>query len=404
MTWTDDTGIFPNPTAGQPSSFTSWGLAPSLNQKPDIAAPGGLIQSAWPMEQGGFATISGTSMAAPHVAGAAALFLQKHGDTNPLVLRGLLQNNAVPSNFPGTAFANAVHRQGAGTLQIDDAILATARVTPGKLPLGEGTAAQTRSLTITNNGTSAVTYELVHQRAVGTSASTYAPGAVANFATVSFSSPSVTVPAGGTATVDVTITPLVAATTDRTVYTGYVRLTPTSGGGPTLRVAYAGFTGDYQTIRVLAPGACEFPGIFKAGGSTTCPGGATLTGRTRQAAGATYNVGNRPDRPVVLFHLAHQSQRVEIRAVNASGEEFLVARTDLAERNPTNDLADTGFFVYTWDGKAVFTNEKNGTVNRRSLPSGAYKLKLVVTKALAEPGNPAHTEIWESPTLNIVAG
>ena len=110
---------------------------------------------------------------------------------------------------------------------------------------------------------------------------------------------------------------------------------------------------------------------------------------------------------VLLYHLALQSQRVEIRAVNARDEEFLVARTDLAERNPTNDLTPPGqttgpgFFVYTWDGKAVFENAKNGTVNRRGLPNGTYRLRLVVTKALAEVGNPAHTEIWTSPTMNL---
>ncbi len=409
ITWTDHLETFPNLTAGQPSSFTSWGLAPSLGLKPDIAAPGGLIKSTYPLEQGGFATISGTSMAAPHVAGAAALYLEEHGSTNPLVLRGILQNNAVPSNLPppnGT-LANAVHRQGAGTLQIDDAILATSSVTPAKLALGEGNGPHVRTLTIHNNGTSAVTYDLAHQLAVGTSANTFAPGLSGNFAGVGFSAPSVAVPAGGSATVDVTITPNAAAV--RTIYTGYIRLTPQGGGG-TLRVPYGGFTGDYQSIVVLAPGACSFPGIFKAGGSTTCAAGppaVALNGWTRQSDGATYNVGAGPDRPILLYHLAHQSQRLEIRAVNAASQEFLVAQSDFVERNPTNDLtppgqtSGPGFFVYTWDGKAIVENTKNGNVNRRALPNGTYRLRLVVTKALAEAGNPAHTETWTSPAMNL---
>jgi minor extracellular serine protease Vpr len=407
LNWTDESGVFTNATAGQPSSFTSWGLAPSLGFKPDIAAPGGLIKSTYPLEQGGIATISGTSMAAPHVSGAAALFLEEHGTTNPLQLREILQNNAVPSNLlpPNSAFVNPAHRQGAGTLQIDDAILATTRVSPGKLALGEGNGPHAHTLTIHNSGPSAVTYDLAHQPAVGTSANTYAPGLTVNFATVGFSTSSVAVPAGGSATVGVTITPNAAAV--RTIYGGYIRLTP-QGGGAVLRVPYAGFTGDYQTITVLAPGACTFPGIFKVGGSTACTAG-TLNGWTRQAAGATYDVAERPDRPVVLYHLAHQSERVEIRAVNASEQEFLVARTDLAERNPTNDLtppgqtSGPGFFVFTWDGKAVFENA-NGTVNRRGLPDGTYRLRLVVTKALAEAGNPAHVETWTSPTMSIVGG
>ena len=79
-------------------------------------------------------------------------------------------------------------------------------------------------------------------------------------------------------------------------------------------------------------------------------------------------------------------------------DEFLVAQSDFVERNPTNDLTPPGqstgpgFFTYTWDGKAVFTNEKNGVVNRRGLPDGTYRLRVVVTKALAEAENPAHIE------------
>ena len=409
ITWTDQLGTFPNPTSGQPSSFTSWGLTPTLDLKPDMAAPGGLIISTYPLEKGGFTTLSGTSMAAPHVSGAAALYLEAHPGTTPAQMRNVLQNTAEPVPF-NASFAQATHRVGAGLIKIDKAVEATAGVTPAKLALGEGTAAQTQTVTIANHGSAAVTYNLSEQRAVGTSASTFAPGAVGNFATVTFSSPTVTVPAGGTATVDVTIAPLIVTGTDRTIYTGYVRLTP-QGGGQILRVPYAGFTGDYQSITVLAPGACSFPGVFKAGGQTTCGSGTnppTLPGWTRQAAAATYNVEDSKDRPILLYHLAHQSQRIEIRAVNASGQEFLVARTDLAERNPTNDLTPPGqatgpgFFTYRWDGKAVFTNAKNGTVNRRALDAGTYKLRLVVTKALAEAGNPAHTETWDSPAMNIV--
>ena len=47
----------------------------SLRQKPDVAAPGVGILSSVP---GGWASVSGTSMASPHVAGAAALLQQRH--------------------------------------------------------------------------------------------------------------------------------------------------------------------------------------------------------------------------------------------------------------------------------------------------------------------------------------
>ena len=54
-----------NATAGQISSFTSIGVTPDLRLKPEISAAGGSVYSSVPMltQQGGYAVMSGTSMA-----------------------------------------------------------------------------------------------------------------------------------------------------------------------------------------------------------------------------------------------------------------------------------------------------------------------------------------------------
>ncbi|KAL8284353.1 hypothetical protein RB600_008969 [Gaeumannomyces tritici] len=62
---------------GTPSYYTSWGTLNELESKPDIAAPGANIYA--PYLGGGFAVLSGTSMACPYVAGIAALYIGKYG-------------------------------------------------------------------------------------------------------------------------------------------------------------------------------------------------------------------------------------------------------------------------------------------------------------------------------------
>ncbi|MFH9010790.1 S8 family serine peptidase [Streptomyces sp. NPDC017943] len=65
----------------------------------DLYAPGSDITSAWNDSDEGTKTISGTSMATPHVVGAAAVYLAGHQDATPDQVAKALTDGAVPDKI-----------------------------------------------------------------------------------------------------------------------------------------------------------------------------------------------------------------------------------------------------------------------------------------------------------------
>jgi len=327
-------------------------------------------------------------MSSPHVAGAAALYLQAHPGTNAQAMRALLQNSAEPAPWfgnPGLGFLDNVHRQGAGMLHIDRAVLATASVTPGKLSLGESQAGpSSQTLTLTNSDSSSVTYAITHMPALATGPNTFTPSFFVGPSTVTFSATSVTVPAGGSATVTATISPN-AALADKSLYGGYIVFTP-DDEGQTLRVPFAGFKGDYQSIQVLAPTALGFPWLAKVVGANL----------VKQGADASFNL-TAGDFPTFVVHLDHQSRifRMEVfdaatgRAWHRADNEQYVGRNSSA----------TSFFAIPWNGVTVIGN-KNGAKGV-VVPNGTYVMKISVLKALGNDDNSADWETWTSPSFSI---
>ena len=77
------------------SSFSNYGSCT------DIFAPGSSITSAWYSSTTATNTISGTSMASPHVAGVAALYLQSNPSASPSTVWGVIRDSASANKISG---------------------------------------------------------------------------------------------------------------------------------------------------------------------------------------------------------------------------------------------------------------------------------------------------------------
>lgn len=427
LTWTTGAVQEPLATANLISAFSSYGPTADLALKPDVGAPGGAIRSTLPLERGGWGSISGTSMAAPYVAGAIALLLEARPGTTADEARTRLQNTAVPHQLSGAASAvEHVHRQGAGMIAVDQAVRVRALVTPSRLELGElETDAVVRTLHLSGRGLRArvagaggaadrldesdewnapgesnesdhsagaveepdrrgrrrpwhrVTYSLGHEPAASTGPSTFAPAPVLAFATVTFSR--ATIRPGE----DVDVRIGRPADPAARLFGGYITLKP-DDDGPVLRVPYLGYSGDYQGIRALTPTPANFPWLARTIGSTL----------SRLPNGGTFTMQG-SDVPIVLFHLEHQVRLLQVEIVDIStGQSYGAATTqEFVSRNSTA----TAFFSSTWTGSYT----PRAGEPPRPVPNGAYRLSLTVLKANGDPQRPDHMERWDTPTIVV---
>ena len=160
-----DAAAAASPTYTQIADFSSagprWG---DSALKPDVAAPGVSVLSVAVGTGTDGANFSGTSMAAPMTAGAAALVIQGHRTWTPLEVKAALVNTADASAVTGYSPL----RSGSGLIQVDKAassnVVATTSDGTATLSWGYRQLANAWSsskyITITNDGPTKATYAL----------------------------------------------------------------------------------------------------------------------------------------------------------------------------------------------------------------------------------------------------
>lgn len=284
---------FQDAYSGKMSDFSSWGVTPDLKLKPEITAPGGDIYSTLP--GGLYGSMSGTSMASPHMAGAAVVMAQyiteELGGTDmtqqeiTALSNKLLMSTAVPvKNKQGLPYSP--RKQGAGLVQLGRATKAKAYLSSaeGGLPkaeLGDSKSGNfSFSFQANNLSTREIQYEVgvtvLTEDKVKENGKTYLAQSPRQLGAdeVTVAAPStVTLRASGTETVNVSLALTEkgkAALEDfpNGIYLeGFVTLTPVNGGDTiSLGLPFLGFYGDWSAAPIFDTSvydADESPAVYQ---------------------------------------------------------------------------------------------------------------------------------------------
>lgn len=248
--------VLDNPSALTPSSFSSWGTTPGLDFAPQISGIGGSVYST--IGPDSYASDSGTSMAAPNIAGLSALLVQDLARSRPELgaaerlelATALLMNTAtIPTDASGTPYPP--RQVGAGLAQVDRALASPVTATAdgsAALALRQIEGPTTFTVTLTNHSGADASYTLPAQQVLTETSTAGQPTtAVVSSEALTASTESVTVPAHGTAEVSLTLTP---ETATNHFIEGWVRLEP-MGAHPALNLPYLGFVGDWNAESIL---------------------------------------------------------------------------------------------------------------------------------------------------------
>ncbi|PAV31683.1 lactocepin [Virgibacillus profundi] len=416
-----------NPLADTMSAFSSWGLTPNLDFKPEITAPGGNILSTLQDDQ--YGTMSGTSMAAPHVSGGSALVLQRvdeafdlNGKDRVEMAKNILLNTSAPVVDKGAAQSAleqenpySPRRQGAGIMQLHGAISTPVVVTEtntgeAKVALKEVNDQISFTLEATNYSDEAVTYDvdaniqtdfafyglIGNAQLTGALDELEAQELIDAVVTLNDGETAVEVPANGSATIDVEIdlTEAKVLNEDGSGFTspeeifpngyfveGFVTLS--NEALPELSVPYVGFNGDWNEAPVLDELAYDGNDSFYEQAGVLSDGGDgsyyylgydpfTDTNNTSDIA-ISPNGDGENDEIIPLLSFLRNAKLVEY---NVLDEDKNLVRTIKSENNVRKNYFDGGL------GAMYYINPANGwdgTVKNEVVADGQYYFEVATT-------------------------
>ena len=413
-----------NPEAGKMSAFTSWGVAPNLDFKPEITAPGGQIYSTLNNDEYGM--MSGTSMAAPHVSGGSALVLERvdkdlnaKGFDRANLAKNLMMNTSRPVTDQGMVNAAfgwdipySPRRQGAGIMQLNSALATPVVVTEAftnvaKVALKEVGNTFAFTLKVENISDKAVQYDVLGniqtdysiQGQLGYAANQLEAQEIQD-ATIKINNreqEEITIPAKESVNIEVKVdlskakvlgddleTPVAIDKVFPNGYfvEGFVTLKDPDDNNPELNVPYVGFKGEWDKAPILDGTKYDEESYYGMAGAVSTAGedftylGYEPVGKTfdRKYIAISPNGDGAQDDFIPILSFLRNAKKVEYNIMDASKR---TVRTIRAENQVRKDYYDGGSgTAYTLDPARKW----DGKINNKLVADGEYiyEVKAVI--------------------------
>ncbi|KAG6919367.1 hypothetical protein DXG01_006916 [Tephrocybe rancida] len=415
---------FPDAAGGLISSFTSYGPTNDFFFKPSIAAPGGNILSTLPTTQGSYGVESGTSMAAPFVAGSAALLLAAKGTSASVgkTARTLFETTAqrVPSSHTDGDPLQTVTQQGAGLIDVYKAIHTTTIVSPGELILNDTAHFEPlQYFTVRNTGKSSKKYKVSHVPA-GT-ALTVQPGTIfpslgpvplsADAASVVFSEKSFTVAPGATHTVVAYFSLPDGDASTFPVFSGFIEVT---SGTESLHVTYIGLAASLRDKQVVDDTDYFFglplPAVLdEFGNFQTDPTNYTFVGDSWPALLFRLTFGTPLLRVDLVASDIQFTATLATRALH--GHPFFTfphptKKGTFAKVKTLGAILEYDYFYRNNEDEDnaynLFSLETPTFADGTTIPNGSYRFLVRALKVTGDPTKEEDYESWLSPIVGVV--
>ncbi|CAF3304435.1 unnamed protein product [Rotaria socialis] len=440
FSFTNRLGFASIATAGTLSSFSAFGPTGDLLFKPQITGIGGFVYStissyaaAQQKMSDAYAAYSGTSMACPYLAGTLALFLAQIGNPGPETVgnnstnttrrpsfsevRNLFQSNAKPVNIYGTQMLATIVRQGAGLVNVFQALTANTIISPSELALND-TLRQEKSYTIkvSNIGKKTAWYKISHRgAALATGAQPESdqllptPVYSSDYADVFIWPSSFKLQPGESFIVTLRFrAPLTARPELLPIFSGFITVS-NYVDGKVSHVPYAGVVGDYKNAKILVRRSPlgVGTGLYTANGLMISNG---------QNMNFTTSTGH-----LVILTIAWTTRVIFIEVVSAEESTHYAADQSLGMvyggpgtgplyfyNVPKNGATLTGqgyrpYYGFAWTGYVVKIDpDQENTFNATRLLPGQYKLRFSALKHFGDRNNNNDYDVHYTPMFHVV--